>query len=130
MTTEWPAHYPAQCPPSDAEQAIGTYFRFVDSAPPSGEDTMSHVELRNAGLRFKNRDFGADECNASGFSVFDDQSAAEKTRSSVGPLRKKRIAKVDVSGSGVLKQTGSKKSHHTWWRPISDSNWDSCEIVS
>ncbi|MFD6064522.1 hypothetical protein [Rhodococcus wratislaviensis] len=130
MTIEWPAHYPSQCPPVDAEPAVGTYFRLVDAAPPTGEDILSHVELKNAGLRFRNRDFGNEQCIASGFSIFDTQFAAERTRSAVGPLRKKRIAKVDVSGSGVVKQTGGNTSHHTWWRPASDDDWTSCVVVT
>ncbi len=126
----WPDHYPDQCPPADAEQAQGVYFRLVDAAPPSGEDTLSHIELKLAGLRFKNKDFGDQECVASGFSVFDEQVAAERTRQAVGPLRNKLIAKMDVSGSGVLKQTGHNRSHHTWWRPAADDDWESCEVVA
>ncbi|MDV6303722.1 MULTISPECIES: hypothetical protein [Rhodococcus] len=126
----WPDHYPDQCPPADAARAVGLYFRLVDAAPPTGEDTLSHVELKRAGARFKNKDFGDQECMASGFSVFDEQLAAERTREAVGPLRKKLIAKVDVSGSGVLKQTGGNQNHHTWWRPAADNDWGNCEVVA
>lgn len=130
MTSEWPDYYPAQCPPADAQPAIGHYFRLVDAAPPSGEDTMTHVELQSIGARYKGKDFGDKQCMASGFSVFDELAAAERTRRSVGPLRKKKIAKIDVSGPGAILQTGNDRSHHTWWRPINDSDWTNCSVVA
>lgn len=127
MAEEWPEFYPTQCPPEDAAPAVGHYFRLVDDAPPSDEDAMSHLELKCLGLKYKNRNF-ADDCIASGFSMLDDAEAADRTRKSVGALRRKKIAKVDVTGPGVVKQTGNNPNHHTWWRPVGDDAWD-CTVV-
>lgn len=129
LTADWPDFYPPQCPPADAQAAFGHYFRLVDDTPPSGEDTMTHVELKSVGKRYKNKDFGDQQCMAAGFSVFDELAAAERTRKSVGPLRKKKVAKVDVTGPGAVKQTGSNLSHHTWWRPTGDDTWN-CTVVA
>lgn len=129
--TEWPDHYPPMCPPADARPARGIFIRFVDAWPPEGEDTMSHVELRISGRRtFKSDSFGDMECEASGYSVFEDIQSAKKAQKAMAPLRRKLAASIDVTGPGVIKRTGRREGHHTWWRPVGDDSWVNCEIVA
>lgn len=129
--TQWPDHYPAMCPPADAAPASGRFIRFVDAVPPSGDDTMSYVELRISGRRkFKTEDFGKLECEASGFSMYDTIENAEAARKGMRPLQKKMLASVDITGDGKVKRTAEKKGHHTWWRPLGDSDWTQIEVVT
>lgn len=127
----WPGHYPEQCPPSDAWPAQGAYLRYVDTVPPSSdEDTESHLELKLRGHpRYKNRNFG-DPCMAAGYSVFDSPTSAAKVLRFAKALRTKKLARVDVTGSGVMKQTGSNQGHFTWWRPLGDISWENSESLT
>ncbi|MBM4724372.1 hypothetical protein GS439_19650 [Rhodococcus hoagii] len=127
----WPGHYPPQCPPSDARPANGIYLRYVDTVPPSSdEDTKSHLELKLQGHpRYKNRDFG-DPCMAAGYSVFDTPASAKQVLRIAKALRAKQLTRIDVTGSGVMKQTGSNQGHYTWWRPLGDTSWANSEILT
>ncbi|HVV77155.1 MAG TPA: hypothetical protein VHC43_14075 [Mycobacteriales bacterium] len=119
--TSWPDSFPEGCPPGDAVEAVGQMYRLVDSSPPSSSDFASHAEQLAAGTIKKRR--WADDCAAAGVSVYSDVTAVETVRLSAGPLRKKMVAIGDLSGSGVMKQTGATPSHHTWWRPANDAAW-------
>lgn len=125
----WPDSFPDACPPSDAEVASGSFYRLVDSDPPTQRDFMNHHELLAAG-RFRSR-FWPDDCIAAGLSVFGDVADAQKTRAAVGPLRKKKIAVGEITGAGRMKHTPrhSKCTHHTWWRTADDAAWEGFEVV-
>lgn len=123
----WPGSYPESCPPHDAEPSHEVFYRLVESAPPGEGDFWSHRELVAAGKQKARRN--VDPCLAAGVSIFDSQGEAEKTRASVPALRDRLLATGSPSGSGVLKQTGHNKSHHTWWRPLLDEAWACFEVV-
>ncbi|MCZ4520729.1 hypothetical protein O4220_19645 [Rhodococcus ruber] len=126
---EWPSHYPNQCPPADAAPAEGVFYRLVDELPPTGDDVLSHMQIKLDGRRFQDRNFD-DECMASGLSLFNDDAPLLKKRAKLPALRKKMLAKGDISGPGKIKQSGADISHYTWWRPIGDNGWESFEVVT
>jgi hypothetical protein len=115
---EWPDNFPEACPPEEAADATGSFYRLVEANPPVARDFMSHIELQNAGIIPLKRSF-ADDCKAAGLSIFAERQDAENVRESVGPLRSKLIAYGDITDQGVMRHTPSRhKSHHTWWLPV------------
>jgi len=107
---QFPDDWGADCPPADATDAGGTYYRRVLHAPPTAEDFRSIVEMRSR------RVSAALMCQARGLSVFtvleDALDYAERYPDS-GNL----IAKAVLDGTdGRTKPTPSQgNSHTTWW---------------
>lgn len=114
---DWPDHFPESCPPADAADATGSFYRLVAGDPPTPGDFENHLQLRAAGTINPKRVF-PDDCMAAGLSILSEKQDAEGLRESVGPLRSKLIAYGEITGHGVFKATPSRfKSHHTWWLP-------------
>ncbi|MEE2033629.1 hypothetical protein [Rhodococcus chondri] len=126
----WPDHYPVQCPPDDARPAAGVFYRLVDELPPVDVDAKSHLELKIEGhKRFRKRKF-SDDCIAAGLSIFGQYESVVAKQELIPALRDKKVARGDVSGPGLIKQTGQDADHHTWWRPAGDSDWGMFEVVA
>ena len=66
MTAEWFEALPEQCPPTDAAQCKGYYYRIANGNPATTEDFFSQRKLQPDKV-FKG--FGIDECIASGKST-------------------------------------------------------------
>lgn len=118
---DWPEHFPESCPPSDAEPPQGSYYRIVDSDPPTSDDFVSNLRLKQLGLRFKGgKRRWSDDCQAAGLSILEDLTEVKNLRDSCGPMRSKAIAYGDISDDGLIKHTPGKSgaSHHTWWLPV------------
>lgn len=110
---EWPAFFPANCPPSDTIEATGTVYRFVKNDPPIPSDFASHVET--------GRRFHGDECQACGLSVFRNLEDLNDMRSRVKAFRSQYTA-IGNLNTGVVKFTpASAASHHSWWLPVGSS---------
>ena len=113
MTNEFPSHWPACCPPHDAEATVGLYFRVGKNNPPIREDFQSQAEL--------NRAFGADPCKREGLSMLRNLTDAKHL------IRvNQRLGSVIYQGElntthGRSKLTSSQTSptHTTWW-PVVD----------
>jgi hypothetical protein len=127
---EWPNSYPPACPPGDAVDAEGEFFRIVDAEPPVESDFWNHHERAAEGMI--TRRTWSDGCEAAGLSVLQDLEEAKNLREAVGPMRSKKIAHGSLSGSGVMKASPRSKSqsHHTWWRPVGDQAWISFTVVT
>jgi hypothetical protein len=67
-TSEWPIHFPANCPDSSTTPTNGAFFRLVDG---SDEDYKSWLELK--------RGNGSD-CRRASLSCFIDLEIADATR--------------------------------------------------
>lgn len=106
----WPKHFPSQCPPATAEEAIGIVYRFINGNNPNSKDFISHYE----------RDpIENNNCQARGLSVLRSFDACEIMRQGVPALRRKKIALGTLpNGVGVIKITPSVtcSEHYTWWR--------------
>ncbi len=127
---QWPVTYPPGCPPEDAWPAAGSFFRLVDSDPPTEADFLNHHELLALG-RVRSR-YWSDDCDAAGLSLFSDLDETKQLRQSVGPLRRKLIAAGNVDGPGRIKHTPSQRStsHHTWWTPSGDPARDTFRVAT
>lgn len=107
---EWPEHFPQGCPPPDAMDAEGPFFRIVTSDPPTEGDFKTHWELGREGppcLRH----------GLSGFRTFDEVALFREV---IPGFRKRRVARAELKPElGKLKNTPTKnsKGHHTWWVP-------------
>lgn len=106
LTSEWPKHFPATCPPADADAVTGPVFRLVKSDPPSTDDMKSYLELGRAGP--------GRECQRAGLSCATNQQHLEE----LTKLPRFRGQKVAVATflpeHGKLKQTGAA-GHYTLW---------------
>jgi hypothetical protein len=130
--TEWPESFPPACPPEDAVPAEGDFYRLVDTSQPTDGDFMSGLELQASGQRNKNRKW-PDLCEAAALSLFGDLDETRYVRESTGPMRSMKIARGNVSCSGVMKATPHpprNRSHHSWWRPVGDEAWKTFEVMA
>jgi hypothetical protein len=106
----FPAHYPALCPPASALEANGEIYRFVANDPPQPGDFLSYHLLG------KKYDKGK-HCEACGLSVLLTESAVKQYRQMIPYFRKRHVAKGSVAPDwGKISQTASIP-HHTWWFP-------------
>ena len=58
----FPKNWPQNCPPEEAQDANGVYYRVGKNNPPATADFKSHVEM--------NKRSKGDECMRNGLSVF------------------------------------------------------------
>jgi hypothetical protein len=110
--------------------ARGEFYRLVADDPPTEADFRNHLELAAVGAC---RRYWSDDCQAAGLSVSGDMEEATYLRESTGPMRTKKIARGDISGSGRLKRTTelpNKQTHHTWWRQAGDMTWQRFQVVA
>jgi len=99
---------PAGCPPEDAIPCVGPIYRLVDSAPPTEADFVSYFD------EYPGKDWGEDDCQARGLSVYLTYGDAERIRRRIGRFRGKKIAVATLQPAvGLIKKTGN--DHHTWW---------------
>jgi hypothetical protein len=102
----FPEDWPADCPPADAQDASGEFYRLVKSNPPATRDLQTHHER---GTRRKDP-----ACLRRGLSVFRTRDDAEH-QSRIFPKLGKIIAKgILYPRDGKTKPTG-KPTHTTWW---------------
>lgn len=106
LTSEWPEHFPACCPPDVAPDVSGEVFRLVMADPPSETDTKSYLELGKGG---KGR-----ECLRAGLSCAKTREHLEELRA-LPTLKGCKIAAATLTPDhGKMMQTGAA-GHHTLW---------------
>ena len=108
----WPEHYPTDCPTASAEAVNRSFYRLVNSNPPSDGD------LRSNWQKFPAKQWGNSLCKACGLSIFSTKEDALKTRQRIPAFRDSLLAIASVTpSSGVVLHTPSRQasSHHTWW---------------
>ena len=106
----WFENLPEGCPPSDAEECCGRYYRIASGNPVKACDFFSQRMMQPL------KDFGEiNACIARSLSLFDTLEAAER-RLKLPKFKQARIVSVDLSSEdGVIKKTFGK-SHYSWWR--------------
>jgi len=104
---------PDGCPPEDAIDANGDFFRLAHSNPPESADFQTCAELG-----FRPND---DQCLRCGLSIFSSMKGATSLyrylmKRHKGAIRLGRfIARLElVPTDGKVKQT-RRPPHHTWW---------------
>lgn len=120
---EWAEPLPDECPPDDAASPEGeTYYRMVESFPPTDKDFVSHREL------YPNKDFkNVPECVARSCSVFSEYGCcAELTK--LPRHKHKRVVSLELdTSSGVVLRTFRRQHHYSWWR---SQNFDPVTLCS
>ena len=102
----FPDDWPVDCPPADAQDASGEFYRLVKSDPPASWDLMTHHER---GTRRHDP-----PCLRCGLSIFRSRDDAEH-QSRIFPKLGKIIGKgILLPTYGKTKPTG-KLTHTTWW---------------
>ena len=101
----FPTDWPTGCPPADAEDANGEFYRIVKADPLRADDFLSYHEMGIARgdpiLRF----------GLSLFRLRSDAELASRTFRNLGKV----IAQCELQEEhGKIKQTG-RPTHTTWW---------------
>lgn len=112
----WPNHYPASCPPQEAEAVSGNVYRFTNRNNPKHRDFQSYYELK------PDENWGEKACDARGLSVYSTTEDCIAAAAAVPALRKKKVCVANLPNkSGVIAETPSKNTnnHKTFWSLIS-----------
>jgi hypothetical protein len=105
---EFPVDWPDGCPPDDAVDAGGVFFRIVKSCPPVAADFVSHFE---SGRMPK-----APVCLRCGLSVFEELRDAihqQRLLPNLGRLIAQGTLSADHGKTKLT--TGKQPTHTTWW---------------
>jgi len=102
------AHFPANCPPTEAQQAHGTVYRIVKSDPPAADDFSSHHETGKLPK--------VDACMRCGLSVFRTRDDGIHQRNSYPRLGDYLASgELHPTDGQTLLTTGKRPTHTTWW---------------
>jgi hypothetical protein len=124
---EWAEPLPLACPPEEAESPNGDrYYRLVKVFPPIESDFYSYRML------YPGRSFKLGECIARAVSVL---TSYKECGNLMKPPRYKHdnntiIVIVLPPESGVVLQTGLKRSHFSWWRAKNFDPIPCCQKVT
>jgi hypothetical protein len=118
---QWRAHLPENCPPEDAVDAVGEFYRLISGTTPKAADFLSYREL------YPDREFLVPECQAGGLSIYPTLEGISGLIRRIPALRKKKkLAKAVLEPElGKIKNTpsGNDPTHHTWWIPEQAEPW-------
>lgn len=101
----FPSNWPECCPPRDAAEANGVYYRVVRTQVCCEDDFRSQAELGKAQ--------DGDQCLRVGLSCYTDLDAALH-RTKLSPGLGKFVAVKKLDGSHGKAKSG-KGTHVTWW---------------
>lgn len=113
----WPADFPADCPPREAAETDGTYYRIAKNDLPEPSDFESlylvdHNRAEDAVSR------GKTMCETMGLSVYTDVDHAIRCAGRFRNLGKKIVQLTLTPGYGkAMLTSGTFDSHHTLWVP-------------
>ena len=113
----WPADFPADCPPGEAADADGIYYRIAKNDPPEPSDfeSLYHVDYDRAEQAVSR---GKTTCETMGLSVYTEMDHAIQCAGKYRNLGKKIVQLNLTQGSGRAALTsGTFDSHHTLWVP-------------
>lgn len=124
MAKEWFEVLPEQCPPNDAKQCEGCYYRIANGNPATTEDFFSQRKLQPDKVFIG---LGIDECVTRAISLFSEKDEAEK-RLKLPKFKKASIALVTLEPKdGMIKKTFGL-AHYSWWR-TTEFNVSQAKIV-
>lgn len=125
MKREWFEELPEQCPPKDAKDCEGNFYRIANGNPAQSADFFSQRRLAPDKV-FKGN--GLDECIARAVSLFGNLEDAKK-RLKLPKFKRANIALVELCPKdGVMKKTFTD-SHYSWWRTTA-FNVSQAKIIS
>ncbi len=108
---DWAEPLPPGCPPEDCvPPQNANFYRLVKSIPPSEQDFWSYRKLH------PNRNISVGECELRSCSVWSELGHCRDVLK-LPMHRTKMVVELTLfPESGLVKQTGSKRSHYSWWR--------------
>ena len=117
MVLRWPADFPEDCPPEEAQTANGVYYYIVKSDPPELADFAS-LYHRNRKLALRRvRNGIVTECQTMGLSIFIERSdAVARARQYTGIGDKIAQLTLGADAGEILSTPRDGDSHHTWWK--------------
>ena len=123
----WRPHLPENCPPEDAKQANGTFYRLVSKRGSQFQDFLSYRELG------REPDISIPECEFCAVSIFSEiEGIKSLIRQAPGLKKTKLLAKGSLLAKhGKIKNTPSSThdSHHSWWIPEDMDPSDSFRLM-
>ena len=118
MALRWPADFPDDCPPEEAEPANGVYYYIVKNNPPERSDFVSLYRRNRRLAEARTRHGITTLCQTMGLSLLADINdaiyRANRFRG-IGSLIA-RLALIPDAGQ-ILYTPRDNDSHHTWWIP-------------
>lgn len=118
--SSWFESMPDGCPPSDAVEANGTFYRLVTSLPAQENDFLSHFTL------YPQRNYTGRECKAKAVSLYLTPEDCERIKALSAALRDKRVGKLTLTPRcGQIRDDQDGENHFSWWRY---SGFDPIEI--
>lgn len=126
---QFPDHFPDNCPPDTAREALGTAYYLINGSFPKPEDFLSKRQ-KNPEKRFRNN---RKECQACGISVYTEIEDVLYVRQAFPGLQSLKLAAVNLTPElGVIQPTPSQNapSHHTLWLAIDAQPWRAFQIIN
>lgn len=109
---EWFEDLPVSCPPADAIDCNGIFYRVSHGNPAESSDFFSQ-RLLAPDKRFLGE--GIDECIVRAVSVFAELNDA-KNLLKLPKFKNANIAILNLQEQDGKTKKTFKKSHHSWWR--------------
>jgi len=108
---EWAEPLPKDCPPKDSFAPQNEkFYRLVESIPPVERDFWSTRML------FPDKRFNTSECIARACSIISDMAGCYNILK-LPAQRNKKIVEITLPPeSGLIKKTGRRSYHFSWWR--------------
>jgi hypothetical protein len=102
-------HFPAGCPPKDADDLGGTVYLLVETNPPTAKDMECAIDRGSF--------VGKCECQRASLSCARDSDHLRALRGTSKRLRRHLIAKGALNAEhGKIKQTGGAGHYSMWLR--------------
>ena len=128
----WPADFPEDCPPDEADPADESYYRIVKSDPPETSDFVS-LYHQNSRLADRNIISGrATKCETMGLSTYTDKGQALECARQFPQLGDKiaRLTLKNDAGQVLATPRGVGDTHHTWWKAEGFDPIGSAKVVT
>ena len=108
---EWAETLPNDCPPEDALLPQNdNYYRLVKEIPPTDSDFWSHRKL------YPSKPFNINECITRACSLINNLKRCNNL-TKLPPHKDKKVVQIILPPeSGLVKKTGARSSHFSWWR--------------
>ena len=113
----WPGDFPADCPPKEAFNANGTYYRVAKNDPPEPGDFEPIYHKGHARAKNEMRK-GRTKCQTMGLSVYTDIDDAIQCAGTYRSLGREIVQlSLTQSSAKIASTEGLFDSHHTLWIP-------------
>lgn len=121
----------SNCPPNDAQPALGIIYRLVFNNPPNSSDFVPNVIEEPQRFNLQSNMTEEKLCIGHGISVCKDlEDIRKKKKRFKRKFRNSKIAETTLTSEcGLIKQTGSDKSHYTWWLPPNVEVWHFFAVI-